>query len=402
MQRLTGQGKGRRRSISEITSLCLSVLISLILLLSSVRLLSIEAAVPPSVWLSSLRTFRSDATKRALTTETYRESLGKLFPAPDLLHDRYAECVAEKELAVAGKSFSNLINAWKKCLGALDLALASNPAAGDLWVERAFAIGAIGGAEKYVWESLRFSHQFAPLEGWVISKRLPLLLSSWSSLPNDLRSSALTDIDTMLSSWNLTGDLAQFFRDYPFFRNRLMTLIEDSMVRGGKERFVNAVASEAIEEGRPLRVATIKILAGGEAYRGPPEFLLFADQKVIARVVVQTTVDPTTIFTDKPSRVAAAMGYYIYSIPNIETVKTIGIEYVNDSWAGEGKLGDRNLWIKDVSVDGVTVPLEQLVIQAKVQQIDFVDEMVLFAANGKLEISRPKLGWPTSSWDRTD
>jgi hypothetical protein len=147
-----------------------------------------------------------------------------------------------------------------------------------------------------------------------------------------------------------------------------------------------------------LNAAVIRIVAGGEAYLGPPKYKLWADDTQIAEVQVVNAVDTLGAAPVTPELVRSAMRTFVHTVPNIETVKSISIEFSNDKWAGEGKQGDRNLWLGGVAIGNEPVMPSQSIVEIKDSNgVGLGDGLVRFSSPGRLRIVRPPHGWPLSS-----
>jgi len=83
----------------------------------------------------------------------------------------------------------------------------------------------------------------------------------------------------------------------------------------------------------------------------------------------------------------AAKPFHI-DLSGVPNPKTIELRYVNDLWGGDGKPGDRNLFIKSVKVNGQLVPNTRLHVDE--QSHGYTDDNgTAMYSNGSLWISGP-------------
>jgi hypothetical protein len=128
------------------------------------------------------------------------------------------------------------------CLQILDEALATQPTASELWLERARVLFAMKRADEAV-RSLDRSFETGRREGWIASTRVVVGLRNWDSLPSDLRSRVRSDLRIVLAGEYLSDRLAaEFIRD-PDLRRRATALLDDMGMPEGAREFIDLVRS---------------------------------------------------------------------------------------------------------------------------------------------------------------
>lgn len=136
---------------------------------------------------------------------------------------------------------------------------------------------------------------------------------------------------------------------------------------------------------------TLRILAGGEDFEGPPNLLVRADATLLGLVPVKNAVDGASLKKMSEAEIAKTLQPYEFAVPSLETVGTFSIEFNNDRWGGDTAKGDRNLYIGGVSVGGTEIPLESMAfVQGNGKR---VGTFAVLQSNGAIRISRPAQGW---------
>lgn len=159
------------------------------------------------------------------------------------------------------------------------------------------------------------------------------------------------------------------------------------------------------------REALVIITMAGEAYNGPPKFKMVAEGRVLGTREVTNAADATKgesvafDVDDKP----AGLQKFNFTIPDIDNTSYLEIEFINDAWAGEGKPGDRNLYVLGLSLSIVeksqtgatarTVVFGPLSFETKTESGRGAVVTSRYAAlyqRGLLRLNRPSEGWEAS------
>lgn len=155
-----------------------------------------------------------------------------------------------------------------------------------------------------------------------------------------------------------------------------------------------ATATSSLTHAKDVNVV---IVAGGEAYDGPPKFRLLADGQTIGEADVDNALQPkngkSALGGRGPSlnTVGSSLHKFTFSVPNGDKVSQYSIQFLNDAWGGAGSTLDRNLWIKELIVDGTRYPADKLAGDGKTSQI--ADGLAVLLMNGSMTLQRPGAGW---------
>ena len=136
---------------------------------------------------------------------------------------------------------------------------------------------------------------------------------------------------------------------------------------------------------------SIRILAGGENYQGPPIMIVRADGAVIATVPVTNavaTIAPGQVTEDS---MAATLKPYDFIVPSLKNVSVLRIEFDNDKWSGSSATGDRNLWIGAVTAGDTAIAPAQFALPEK--GATRYGSVIVLARNDGIDIKRPPGGW---------
>lgn len=155
------------------------------------------------------------------------------------------------------------------------------------------------------------------------------------------------------------------------------------------------------------REGTVGLIMTGEAYDGPPKFRLLADGREIGKGDVTSATDTGTgaklEFKDGAS---PASNNFTFTVPDIDSVSYLDIEFMNDDWAGVGKPGDRNLYLLSLSVSTVRnvqngvitttrefLPTALQAVMPKPGGSDITSRFAALNNTGSFRLMRPKEGW---------
>lgn len=135
----------------------------------------------------------------------------------------------------------------------------------------------------------------------------------------------------------------------------------------------------------------------GQAYDGPPAFVLKFNGEVIGSGTVANAIDPSKDgpLGDRP--IEPYLQTFHYKVPDGAFVPTgkIEVEFLNDAYGGEGL--DRNLIIHSVSVNGRTAEIgEFTTIKQGVEVANDVigGQLVLYTSDRVAIVAAPAEGWP--------
>jgi outer membrane protein OmpA-like peptidoglycan-associated protein len=148
--------------------------------------------------------------------------------------------------------------------------------------------------------------------------------------------------------------------------------------------------------------AMVKLTLAGEAYEGPPAFLVdFADTK-IGEGAVDKAIDTTTdgrIF--KQSDWAPYTQTFTFAIPGdvFKADGTVSVKLTNDDWGGPGSNQDRTLILIHAVIDGIEVPAKDFVWMEKgeTKQMPKGSKGLVLGINKAVAIANPPSGgWPSA------
>lgn len=210
---------------------------------AAVRLLMIEATLPPDLWLTELRSFDPESKSKSLAESSVVELMSRIVPSPLEIHAQYADC---RERLESAASIDQVEAASGNCQAIVDAALRLSPAASELWLERARLEFRTKGMTNEFERSLGMSFHFGRREGWVLLPRLIFCLGIWNELSPELRRLVGADAATALSSAELSDKLARYYIQNPALRPLIRSLIESNADSEGKERFLRSVRGELV------------------------------------------------------------------------------------------------------------------------------------------------------------
>lgn len=145
----------------------------------------------------------------------------------------------------------------------------------------------------------------------------------------------------------------------------------------------------------------VVVVAGGEAYEGPPRFRLLADGQLIGEADVDNALQPkngkNALGGRGPSlaSVGSSLRKFTFSVPNGDKVSQYSVQFLNDAWGGQGSDLDRNLWVSELIVNGTRYPASKLVGDSKSSQV--ADGLAVLLMNGSLTLDRPATGWQVAT-----
>ena len=158
----------------------------------------------------------------------------------------------------------------------------------------------------------------------------------------------------------------------------------------------------------PKADAIVVVTAGGDAYNGFPRFNLLADGQLIGSSDVTNAIDTTSgkRFDGLGAGKERYLERFVFTVPDILDTAAIEIEFLNDDWAGPSRLGDRNLFVADVSVSTVEKLTDVSLVTTAVFAPQSLRPVVLdprgarisadwaaLYSTGKLRLERPMNGW---------
>jgi hypothetical protein len=146
--------------------------------------------------------------------------------------------------------------------------------------------------------------------------------------------------------------------------------------------------------------AVVTITAAGEAFEGPPKFLLKADGVLIGEALINASVETAggarVQFRD--NKIEGETERFTFTVPAIENVRQLDVEFVNDHWAGEGKTGDRNMFVTGITVgDAVISPSALKPVTENQSSAEIAAEWAALYSAGMLRLVRPAEGWISAS-----
>ncbi|RWC96315.1 MAG: DUF229 domain-containing protein [Mesorhizobium sp.] len=144
-------------------------------------------------------------------------------------------------------------------------------------------------------------------------------------------------------------------------RNALLQPIA-GWVQSQRRRVADLVAAEAKDTAR-CTVTSLEIDATGTEFEGPPRLDVLVDGKPVAQInvsgVQSKAITPDQIGAELQAASADAKPFFV-DLSAVASPHLIELRFANDLWAGQGKPGDRNLFIKSVKVNGQLVPNSRL------------------------------------------
>lgn len=144
-------------------------------------------------------------------------------------------------------------------------------------------------------------------------------------------------------------------------RNALLQPIA-GWVQSQRRRVADLVAAEAKDTAR-CTVTNLEIDATGTEFEGPPRLDVLVDGKPVAQInvsgVQSKAITPDQIGAELQAASADAKPFFV-DLSAVASPHLIELRFANDLWAGQGKPGDRNLFIKSIKVNGQLVPNSRL------------------------------------------
>jgi hypothetical protein len=139
------------------------------------------------------------------------------------------------------------------------------------------------------------------------------------------------------------------------------------------------IAALAVLWALPAQAASISVAVSGTDFEGGPAFIVEMGAVPIGTGLVQAFDHPQL---------------YSFTLPDavLEQGETIQIRFVNDYH--EAGIGDRNLIVVGVSVNGTPVADEAITVVGRDGTL--FDTRVLNSASRQAIIARPEGGWPES------
>ena len=126
------------------------------------------------------------------------------------------------------------------------------------------------------------------------------------------------------------------------------------------------------------------ITASGTKFGEPPAFKLYADDHYLGQAIINNAID-TSEFSVLQNSIYEKATDYEMSFAINQPARAIRIVFVNDNWAGLGKTGDLNLWIKSVQVDKKRYASTDLTIQKG--KVEKVDDWIVLWTNGEVNLN---------------
>jgi hypothetical protein len=137
---------------------------------------------------------------------------------------------------------------------------------------------------------------------------------------------------------------------------------------------------------------TIKVLAGGQAFEGPPILEVLADGASVGKAEVTSAVGLLNGKLASDAQALASLRSCTFKVKNLDKFQKLEFRYSNDKANNDVTTGDRNLWIGEIEVNGESFKASGLGVSAKEWE-KFGDVVALYT-EGSLELFRPEKGWP--------
>lgn len=128
----------------------------------------------------------------------------------------------------------------------------------------------------------------------------------------------------------------------------------------------------------------LTVYASGTSYKTSPRAQVLADGSSIGYFAV-TAAPTNSEHSIEESEIEAALTPFEFFLGKDICPKRIEVRFLNDEWAGEGKTGDTNLFVKSISINGVNFSPDQLQIDTPEAGRLYSDYMGLWR-NGSLHI----------------
>jgi arylsulfatase A-like enzyme len=125
-------------------------------------------------------------------------------------------------------------------------------------------------------------------------------------------------------------------------------------VQSQRRRVAEMVASERKDKSL-CSLASLEFDAAGTSYQGPPTLEVLVNGKSLGRFDIpgreSTASTPKAIVAELQAASTQTKPFDI-DISSVPDPRRVEIRFINDLWAGDGKGGDRNVFIKDIRVNG--------------------------------------------------
>lgn len=151
----------------------------------------------------------------------------------------------------------------------------------------------------------------------------------------------------------------------------------------------------------------ISFLAAGEAYDGAPAFEVRMGDKVIGRgelaKAIDTVLEGRLFFNPAPDRYIERFEFSVDD-KAFRADAPISIVLVNDKFKDEGWGRDRNLFVRSVEVNGLTVGAADLSLTdgVKVQNVNYQAGLLPVYHQNHMAVAKPpEGGWPVSANPRS-
>lgn len=187
----------------------------------ALRTLAVELSLPAEMRLDELRLFAVAQSRPA------RPWLAKWAPDPLRVHARYAACKRQADP--------------RRCLAAVEDALAQAPANGRLWLEKAKLDYGISGPSAAFQQSLAASWKTAPRAGWIARERLRFAASVWPDLAEEARHLAASDAFILASANSLAAAFGKDYARQAPLRPAMAEIITDRLPEGAQRRLISAM-----------------------------------------------------------------------------------------------------------------------------------------------------------------
>ncbi|RUT95949.1 hypothetical protein EOD10_40520, partial [Mesorhizobium sp. M7A.T.Ca.TU.009.01.3.2] len=138
-------------------------------------------------------------------------------------------------------------------------------------------------------------------------------------------------------------------------------------VQSQKRRVADMIANAAKDAAR-CSIASLEIDAAGTSFEGSPRLDVLVDGKPVGQADVLGTESTAITAESIVAELKAASAHTVpfrFNLSAVPNPRKIELRYANDLWAGQGKAGDRNLFVKTIKIDGRVVPKSKLHVDNK-------------------------------------
>jgi arylsulfatase A-like enzyme len=138
-------------------------------------------------------------------------------------------------------------------------------------------------------------------------------------------------------------------------------------VQSQRRRVADMVAFQKKDTSR-CAATNIEFDAAGTNYRGPPTLDVLVNGKVISRLDIpgkESTASTPQAIVKELQEASSHTTPFDVDISSVPDPQRIELRFVNDLWAGDAKGGDRNIFIKDVKINGQVQATAKLHIEEK-------------------------------------